>query len=347
MFDPLTGWGIGYQEDSGAHILYTVDGGHTWDDRTPPDTVAEKTDETGSAWSRFLDSQNAWVIYASQRLPPALQEKIIWRTQDAGLTWEASDPLQADGMEDIFIPEDFASVGENHGWLLVHIGGGMSHDYSYLYATHDGGTTWERVTDPYSGGIQSLRNTGIAFADPQYGWVSKDNLGVLPGAFFEQTTDGGATWEQVFLPTPPELDWFTASSLCETSQPTFTDAQTGLLVVKCRLPDDIQKDIDWSLIYVYRTEDRGQSWEHTRLPSPVDRLVFLDKDNGWAFGRDHYRTNDSGATWELVKTVNWDGDFSYIDATYGWAVARNEGEIALVVTENGGQTWQIIEAGVR
>ena len=177
--------------------------------------------------------------------------------------------------------------------------------------------------------------------------MTKDNLGVMPGAFIEQTHDGGQTWEQAFLPEPHELDWFNESSLCETSQPTFTNEQDGLVIVRCRLPGDIQKDIDWSITYIYRTHDRAETWGYTQLPTTVDRLVFLDEDLGWALGRDHYRTTDGGITWELVKTVFWDGDFSYGDPIYGWAVAQNEGEIALVVTKDAGQTWLIIEASVR
>jgi len=347
MYNPLFGWGVGYQDNSGDHILYTEDGGRIWDDRTPPDKAAENHNEIESSRSHFPDSLTSWVIYAPRGIPPALQEKIIWRTGDGGLTWEASAPLKADGMEDTFLPGSFTSVGDSHGWLLVHVGGGMSHDYSYLYATTDGGSTWERIADPYGDGIQSLHNTGIAFADPEYGWVTKDNLGVLPGAFFEQTTDGGYTWDRVTLPAPFELDWFNKPSVCETSEPTFIGDQTGVMIVKCRRPEDFQNNVDWSLTYIYRTDDRGKTWEHTMLPSPVDRLNFLTNESGWAFGRDHYWTIDGGVTWELVKTVNWDGDFSYIDPINGWVVARNEGEIALVVTEDGGQTWEIIEAKTR
>ncbi len=47
-------------------------------------------------------------------------------------------------------------------------------------------------------------------------------------------------------------------------------------------------------------------------------------------------TVDGGATWSFVHAVTWDGQFSFVDDQHGWAVARNEQEIALVRTENGG-----------
>ncbi len=346
MFDITTGWGTGYQRDSGARVLYTEDGGRTWKDRTPPEEIAEIPEQNESVWAHFHDPSTAWIIYASQGGPPNAQPPVIWRTTNGGLIWEPSNSLQVDGMEDFFTPEGFSSVGSDHGWLLVHVGAGMSHDYSYLFSTSDGGISWIRIADPYGIGIQSLHNTGLAFADPQFGWVSKDNLGVMPGAFFEQTTDGGSTWEQSFLPIPEELDWFNEVSLCMTSAPTFIDQQTGMLIVKCMLYEDIQKS-GWSLTYIYRTTDRAETWKHVQLPSPVESVIILDENIAWAFGRDHYQTIDGGETWKLVKTVNWDGDFSFVDPLNGWAVARNEDEIALVVTVDGGLSWQIIKPTVR
>ena len=36
MSDMSYGWAIGHQHDSGDRILYTQDGGYSWDERTPP-----------------------------------------------------------------------------------------------------------------------------------------------------------------------------------------------------------------------------------------------------------------------------------------------------------------------
>jgi len=170
-----TGWGIGYQSDSGARVLFTLDGGQTWLDRTPPDATANLINETEAAWANFFDDQTAWVVYAPQRAPSPPRDIVIWRTVDRGQTWEASNFLDLDGLEAYFIPEGFTFSDEDHGWLLVHVGAGMSHDYSFLYQTNDGGTYWERIADPYGGGLQSLHNTGLNFSDSQFGWVTKDN----------------------------------------------------------------------------------------------------------------------------------------------------------------------------
>ena len=41
--------------------------------------------------------------------------------------------------------------------------------------------------------------------------------------------------------------------------------------------------------------------------------------------------------------VTWDGQFSFVDPDFGWAVARAEEELALVLSDDRGQTWQMIE----
>lgn len=344
MIDEEIGWAIGNQGDNSDHILFTQDGASTWKDRTPPITETS-SDEYQIATAYFLSEQLAWALFTPQYGPPSRDANFqIWYTHDAGNTWQQSEPLQLTGLEEYFIPEAFAFTGRYHGWLLVHIGAGMSHDYSHLYATKNGGRTWKRVIDPYGDGLQSLRNTGIAFADNYFGWVSKDNLGIMPGAYVEQTQNGGLSWENNFLPAPEEHDWFNEISQCQTSSPTFTSPHNAALIVKCRIHDENTVDYRaWSLTYIYTTQDRGKTWEHSLLPTPVDHLVFNNVDSSLALGRDIYQSTDGGLSWVEQKSVHWDGQFSFVDDQLGWAVARNDDEIALVKTSNGGQTWQIVE----
>ncbi len=340
MLDPQTGWGIGYQGTGSEHILVTTDGGQTWSDRTPREPKSHKR-LVASAY--FANKQNAWVIYTPEGRPPPEKPALVWRTTDGGQTWLPSRPLPTEGMEAFFIPAGFAFTDSQNGWLLVHIDAGMSHDYSYLFTTSDGGENWQRIADPYGVGLQSLYNTGLAFADDQFGWVTKDNLGVMMGAFFEQSTDGGVTWDVVFLPSPPEIDWINEPNRCATQAPVFLTSQAGAMIVNCQLFQSNAPEVTDTLTYIYTTPDRGQTWQHARLPSTVNSLLFLNETTGWAFGREHFKTTDGGLSWVAVKSVNWDGQFSFVDEQRGWAVARNNDEIALVHTEDGGKTWQLLE----
>lgn len=338
MIDAENGWAIGHQDRTGDRILYSQDGGLTWDERTPA-IPGDFTQNPGQfhVWGYFFDNQNAWVIYLEQNQHPPINAPAVWRTSDGGQHWEPGEHLSLTGGESFFEPEGFSFVDPFHGWLLVHIDAGMSHDYSNLYQTSDGGRTWQRMIDPYEGGLQSLHNTGLAFSDQKLGWVTKDNLAVLPGAFFEQTTDGGKTWENIFIPPPDKLDWFTEISQCATSNPTFPAFQKGILLINCRTFDD------HTFTFTYLTSDQGKSWQSAPLPTTAESLFFVNEHIGWALGRDLYQSTDGGLSWVSIKTVNWDGQFSFVDEKTGWAVAVSDDKTALVFTQNSGQTWQLIQ----
>ncbi len=336
MISATTGWAIGSQNEGHEHILYTEDGGGTWMDRTPPTTISQDGAWRIMAHAHFLDENTAWAIYSANTPPPVTQQ-VVWRTSDAGQSWSASQTLPLTGQEPMFEPRYFSFIDPQQGWLLVHVDSGMSHEYSHLFATGDGGESWERVMDPFGSALQSLHNTDMAFANPKVGWVTKNNLGVMPGAFFEKTFDGGHSWESIFLPSPDDLN-LDQAGVCRTYSPTFTSQQTRLLLLQCESFNNggIHQ-------YVYATSDGGDSWQHTKLPSPVFEMEFVTVDTGYALGKDIYKTVNGGQDWNKIKTVFWEGDFSFIDKVQGWAVARKEGDIALVRTTDGAETWDIIE----
>jgi hypothetical protein len=210
------------------------------------------------------------------------------------------------------------------------------------------------VVDPDKNNLQmSCGKTGMAFADAQWGWVTGDCGGVAPGVYFQQTRDGGRTWEAVDLP-PPEgrPDLFTREDVgCGTYAPTMLSPQSGLLVVRCFAfsPDPFRADH-----FLYTTTDGGQTWRSA--PAPASAVTFLNAETGWALAatdpsvpaapRDLYQTRDGGQTWARIKTVNWDGRFSFINEREGWAVARVEQAVALVHTTDGGLTWAEIKPQV-
>jgi photosystem II stability/assembly factor-like uncharacterized protein len=99
--------------------------------------------------------------------------------------------------------------------------------------------------------------------------------------------------------------------------------------------------------YLYSSDDGGDHWQMFALPKKVNgaktSLIFFDSQTGLLLGRDMYETRDGGETWDLIKTVSWDGQFSFIDEQNGWAIARDQDEIALVRTEDGGRTWSQLD----
>ena len=339
------GWAIGGQNDEFHYILFSLDGGHSWQDRTPPILVpSEFQRNIDNIIAHFYDENTAWALIDITKDNLNDSNYLVWRTEDRGLTWIPSDPLPFPLGQFYANPGGFSFITPEIGWLWIQTELSHLHDFSYLFSTRDGGATWKLINRPGNGMIEVYLNTGMAFANENNGWITKDSLGGGLGPFIEQTRDGGKTWETIYLPRPDGNSWEENPQSCQTIKPTFTSSQTGLLLAQCFLYDaDTQSfNMDNPNTYIFATSDWGESWQAALLPSPVDELVFIDFLTGFALGKDHYQSNNGGANWTRIKTVTWQGQFSFISAKEGWVVARRDGDIALLSTIDGGLTYQLI-----
>lgn len=339
------GWATGTQDGEYQYILYTSDGGYNWQDRTPPILVPINIHHRkDNIIAYFYDQNTAWVLIADTKDDLGDANYIVWRTQDGGLTWIPSDPLPFPLGQMYISPGSFSFINPTSGWLLIQTEFSHQHDLSYLFSTRDGGATWRLINRPGNSMIEVRLNTGMAFANDQNGWVTKDELGGGLGPFMEQTHDGGITWENIFLPPSNGKTWEDQPQSCQTISPTFTSSQTGLVLVQCFIYDENKQAFDMENpdTFIYATSDWGESWQIIVLPSPANQLFFLDFLTGFAQGKDHYKTINGGADWDKIKTVTWEGQFIFINSTEGWAVARRGEDIALLHTGDGGRTYQQI-----
>lgn len=352
MLDATTGWAVGQSvEEASDHILRTSDGGATWRDVTPPEPLDPEAISGEAASAFFLDANIAQVAYADRAFAPSFAPIVVWRTQDGGQTWTASQPLPPPDIFDYFSPSDVVFVDAQTGWLLAHLGVGMSHDYVALYATADGGQTWARVVDPndienQQALPQSCYKNGLDFVDAQTGWVAGDCGGVVPGGpFFYKTTDGGRSWSLQELPPPAEApDVFTNELIYCGAASLDLSTQVGRVIVQCNYAEPVQ-----SRRWLYVTTDGGQTWAARSLPVAYGSVMFIDADVGWSVGADAqsdqpeaqlHQTLDGGQTWSLVRSLGWAGQLDFINAQAGWAVAQAGEAIAFVYTTDGGQRWQ-------
>jgi photosystem II stability/assembly factor-like uncharacterized protein len=351
MIDEDNGWAIGGEQDPGDRVLRTNDSGHTWQDITPPYLSGNENAPGKLKNAFFLDTTSAWVIvyYLPQSDPPEgfQQHFATWRTQDGGLNWTVSEPV------DLFIallgpndsqiydpspPPFMQFLDTDHGWTLIRDSRpGMFKYFVWMYKTRDGGQHWIKVFDPDSGLLQMGIKTGMIFADQETGW-STTELEPVGMPFFRHTTDGGNNWEEIWLPAPEVDPDLVEHPWCGNQHsPHLFSPTSGMLVVDCLIPEGTVQPAD----ILYATVDNGQNWRSD--PYPGGTLLMLNPSVGWALSRDIYQTIDGGQTWEKLKTVNWDGQFDFVSERSGFAVARAEDRVVLVRTFNAGRTWEILE----
>ena len=350
MLDASAGWAVGHPaNDPSQYLLRTSDGGQTWVDVSPPI-------DSGTPWAAtafFLDSDHAWATFVDPAAPPlaAGPPAQVWRTQDGGQTWTASQPLNLSDAE-YAAPSDLLFVDTRRGWLLTHVGVGMSHDYVMLFITSDGGQTWERIADPISISPTNLpmscTKSGLGFLNSETGWVTGDCYGVAPGLYFYRTADAGRNWQAQPLPPPSgAANLFSNEALgCGTYSLTTRPPQLVGVAVLCQ--DFASGDLT---AYLYRSTDGGQTWEANPLPGR--ELFFLDSDRVWSIAegdvnnptapRTLYFSDDGGISWADRATVTWGAQLDFVSAELGWGVATAGEERAFVHTTDGGATWSIVE----
>ena len=352
MLDKLKGWGIGQVEGQTTDILLlTSDGGRTWQNRTPRAALQIPPAQGLSATAFFGPNGLVWAIFNS-RAPEAYTPQVVWYTTDYGQTWQASAELSLEGLPtEHFYPDHLGVLGDKHGWLMAHLGAGMSHDYIAVFLTSDGGQTWRRVLDPeQTPTLMACAKTGLAFSSALNGWLTGDCPGLMPGLFLYFTRDGGETWQPLNLPVPPgqPADLFNGEKAgCGIPDLAYTGADAVLFSVRCS-PYNEGKASAW----LYATQ-AGGSFSARALPQPYGNLQFLNPTEGWFIGAANsdpttpgeiYHTTDGGLTWKLVLATGWQGTPHFLDSNIGWVIARSGEKTALVYTATGGALWEEINA---
>jgi len=197
---------------SRLRIFHTSDGGQTWQSSmlTARDLYTPAV---------FVDALHGWILATDHFPGPDPSSAYIggqialYRTSDGGNTWQriASSPSTsqiASTTDDAYgIPPLAASarlqfVTPTTGWLI----GSSLHpdhsDYSWLYVTHDGGSSWQHVALSFpAGALAFWRPT---FFTEQEGLFPVLTTGPAPqeahGTLLYTTRDGGQTWTSTSVP---------------------------------------------------------------------------------------------------------------------------------------------------
>ena len=361
-----------------AGLLKTADGGRTWTEIGPKGTIGNaviRNPKAGWMWLAAdeglwlsADDGRTWRAVKTPAVPVrgivlhpddsrtvfvALGKAGIWRTTDAGATWEKrnrglrrdvnwarlaispADPdilyadatraggsfpyYTRDGGETWHATEEkeAAFYGSGTYWaegMVAHPAQPFVAFHLYpLRMTADGGKTWQCMSSGVSGSRRGARTT-IAFRP--------DDPKKM--AFFHTdhgctlTEDGGDTWIYVAAPRQKDLGAMTMPGGAYDPSPgsrTMVSAVGG-----------------WSKQRLCVTHDDGKSWEVR--PDMVDSYRFF----GWhqqnpktvyaGTGAGGLRSEDGGGTWEpLSKPIR--------------AMFQGNGDVLYAVTKPGDRRWQV------
>lgn len=231
---------------------------------------------------------------ADRTLLAAGESNLIYRSADAGATWQLSNA----GIEEWYVAMRFAFSPNFASDRTVFLAG-----YGALYRSTDGGATWEPLFgahSPHYGVAVSpaFARDGIVLA--AYREIEGSDLFPESGIF--RTTNGGDTWA-----------W------SGTGLPGFYEPHPGPLAFR----PDFQAS---GLVYaadrgtafrgprqVYRSADGGQTWQALSPPPDAAAHDLLAMEDGWV-----YLASDAGV-WRYRDTCHnliVNGD---MESNTGWS----------------------------
>lgn len=193
FIDPQHGWVLAAVRPPGGAaepvgVFRTTDGGKTWvnvatalfADTTPPGRLPYGGQKTEM---RFLDASTGWVTGTVSLSNLAW----LYVTHDGGSTWQQQSLLMPQGVPSArlsILSPTFFSAADG---ILPVIFSNVTTDSDIataIYATHDGGKTWQSTT-PIPAALRIL-----GFADMQHWWATD-------GTMLYSTGDGGNHWIKI------------------------------------------------------------------------------------------------------------------------------------------------------
>lgn len=213
-------------------LIWSEDGGITWQDITPAPIQNSSETKYRLLTAGFFDRSTGLAI--------------LERTQDGAIfAYMIEEDGRTGEMTPLLVPvpgtdipaqgANLNYVDANTAYVSIKLQSGSAFSLGRLFATEDGGRTWQERTLP--------AGEAVAFLDTLRGWTT----GRSPsGPLLYRTIDGGRSWEAQSLPlSSPEMD---------IGLPRFLQDGHGLLPVVQPAQGDTR------LILLY-TLDKGDTWE--------------------------------------------------------------------------------------
>ncbi len=298
-----------------------------------------KTTDRGKHWKRILKThsisdivinpENPQIIYVLGIFDDPGVGFSVYRSANGGKSWKRLAP----SIEGI---NCMAFLKEHPSTILLGTGSfGLP---AKIYRSDNSGKTWKNISNNLP--PDPIRDIEIPSSNEI--WIGTANG--RDGKLFH-TTDGGHTWEEVFMGKPQETDII--NIFVDPDNPKLVYVGT-MNVHNTPLPGEH---------YLFKTEDRGKTWKPVRLTLSTPIIIGRirgDKNFYIANGFTLFRTRD-GKKWTRIEPPGQNGDF------YDLAVdPRNHNIIYLarrgygiLKSENAGgnggtswKDWKIINTGL-
>lgn len=324
---PSTGWAL-----TATGLYATSDGGSSWTTITPPGIEPAAVHGV-----HFEDSTHGFAVVVSG------SSLSVERTTDGGQSWAATslpavDPRAGFGQASFDFPDPA------HGWLSIDTGSNANFSYGAVFATSDGGATWQKLPAPIYAPVQ--------FVDDRDGWLAG---GAGMGSLYV-THDGGQTWLKMQVTAPSAY----------SSDRTLYDVTPGDVGTAATLPVVLQDPSSgrpdavalyavgggartWTLssVVAYPSPDAGVSIP-VDLVGPGGAVVALPEPGGGTALRSS--SPDSAATTTTARGLpGRPSALSFSGPSSGWALVGGSScsgyksgcssEQHLWSTSDGGASW--------
>ena len=281
---------LGFYGNGAGKIFRTTDGGTTW-------TRVFEQKGTFVRCLAFTDERHGVAGNVGPGYFPGVTDSTpIYRTEDGGLTWSAVTTIEGTSVVGLcafdIIQVPFINAGNlDYRPRIIGVGrvGGPT---AYIWSD-DLGKTWKQGKLPDIAAMAF----DVKFLDDQHGFVASATHADVSQSRAQilATTDGGATWREVYSSTRPfELTW----------KLSFPSRDVGYCSIQSYNPDPSA-----SKRFVAKTTDGGKTWAELDL---VDDhrfrefgIAFLDENVGWVGAVPHgLGTTDGGKSWSKVNFGN-------------------------------------------
>jgi photosystem II stability/assembly factor-like uncharacterized protein len=183
-------WVASQSQDGRDNSVYrSRDMGQSWEEGEVQNTVAVFPNSNEIRALFFIDEQTGWLA----------NELGIYRTEDAGSSWNKQLGLRKSRIESLFF------LSQVDGWAAGWAAGEDGNENEpVLFGTADGGATWHRLNvGPVLGTVEK-----VFFPDANRGWLLlTQRVRALPeDSFVYHTLDGGKRWRKVLSIKSPYAD---------------------------------------------------------------------------------------------------------------------------------------------